>query len=199
MNLEQLYPNFRINTCKIWHVLISTFYRKKIEYFISSTRTLGLDLLIIFATYTHNSHSTYVYNQTHTQILIKDSSVLHSGSSLLGSSALVFRSIHKGFEPISFRFTSTWKYYFLSEVIIESWKRCKRNSYLLVRYLIPSLKRTSPRLSNSNLASREPSIDLAISGQAELTTAHIMRVVNFVVPTLPNRRNRPSPSCAARN
>lgn len=52
--------------------------------------------------------------------------------------------------------------------------------------------------SNSNLStSRKLSIDLA--GQAELTTAHIMRVVNSVVPTLPNRRNRRSPSCTARN
>lgn len=58
---------------------------------------------------------------------------------------------------------------------------------------------SSPRLSNSNLFRFTWAEHRSCAGQAELTTAHIMRVVNFVVPTLPSRRNRPSPSCAARN
>lgn len=53
--------------------------------------------------------------------------------------------------------------------------------------------------SNSNLFRVTWVEHRSHTGQAELTTAHIMRVVNSVVPTLPNRRNRASPSCAARN
>lgn len=119
--------------------------------------------------YIHIPPILYLYLQPNSHTHINTSkkfnlSIIQPGSSLFENSLLFFKVLIKG----SSRFKSIWKYCFLSEVIIESSKWCKQNSYLLVKYLIPSLKRTFQRLSNSNLIrvtwAEHRSCDLGSSG-----------------------------------